>query len=489
MGMKIKPGRPASQRQAARLKLTQRGAIVPAFVVIMILILGFMGLALDGSRLFNRQVELQTVADLAAMSAAQKLVGTASGIDDALSAAAAAATAQKFHYGKSSVSWSDAAVQFSASPSSGWVDASAAKSAPANIMYAKVDTDRLAPEVGTIQVMFLKVINEERKTASTSARAIAGRSMVNTTPFAVCAMSNTAAAPRAPNAELVEYGFRRGVGYDLMQLNPNGAAPANFVVNPIDPSGSPGSAVNTSTAVVGPFVCAGAMPAVGGPGGRLKVAQPFPLSQLYHHLNSRFGDYAANACDFRSAPPDTNIKWFNFDAPASWMKTTPAGQTAASLIKPGRLETIADPDPLPGDNTAQKYGQMWTYARPVPFSAYVPGLQEPVAGYLPFATSLWPALNMPGAPEPKASYPAATPYMSGGGAFHVAPPATYGRPLRHRRVLHVPLLACPVSGADATVLAIGRFFMTVPATDTTVQTEFAGIATGNSLRGPVELVK
>jgi hypothetical protein len=59
-------------------------------------------------------------------------------------------------------------------------------------------------------------------------------------------------------------------------------------------------------------------------------------------------------------------------------------------------------------------------------------------------------------------------------------------------VLNVPLLDCPVAaGADAqaAVLAIGKFFMTVPATATSINAEFAGIASGDALSGSVELYK
>jgi hypothetical protein len=59
-----------------------------------------------------------------------------------------------------------------------------------------------------------------------------------------------------------------------------------------------------------------------------------------------------------------------------------------------------------------------------------------------------------------------------------------------RDVVNVPLLSCPVAGTTgvpATVLAVGRFFMTVPATALTLHAEFAGIASEKTLTGPAEL--
>jgi hypothetical protein len=57
-------------------------------------------------------------------------------------------------------------------------------------------------------------------------------------------------------------------------------------------------------------------------------------------------------------------------------------------------------------------------------------------------------------------------------------------------VLNIPLLRCPVpagSPVTAEVLAIGKFFMTVPASDHELFAEFAGLAQPSSLIGQVEL--
>ena len=59
-----------------------------------------------------------------------------------------------------------------------------------------------------------------------------------------------------------------------------------------------------------------------------------------------------------------------------------------------------------------------------------------------------------------------------------------------RRVLNVALLSCPVPAgalATATVLGIGKFLMTVPATATSVRAEFGGLVAEQSLGGAVEL--
>ena len=470
----------------ASLISAQRGAIAIILAVTFLVIIGLMALALDLSRLFNRKVDLQVVADVTAMAAAQSLTGTSAGIDAARISAQSAASHQKYDYGSAALPWSDAAMQFSNSPTGGWMSGDAAKAKPGSIMFVRVDTAALSQEMGTVETFFLKHLNKNAPAIRIAEQAVAGRTIMNVTPLAICAISNTAAAPKLPSGELVEYGFRRGVGYDLMQLNPKSSAPANFVMNAFDSSTAP---ENTSASVVGPLVCAGKIPSVNLVGEKITVKQPFPLALLFEHLNSRFGQYTGGACDFRSAPPDANVKSFVYGANPSWMTKTPADQTAAPWKPPGKLLTVADADSLPAATAPAAYGQLWTYAKPVPFSAYLAGKPEPEAGYAPFPQSAWAALYSPGLPQPKPSYPPATPYQTFGPYF-TAPPTLYGRPLRNRRVLNVPLLNCPVgNGSQATVLAIGKFFMTVPATATSVRAEFAGLASDNSLRGKVEFYK
>jgi Flp pilus assembly protein TadG len=469
----------------------QRGAIAILFAVMLILMIGVLGMAIDMSRLYNRKVELQTLADTAALAAARKLNGSRDGIDAAATAAAVAASHATVNYGQEA-SWSATALRFGASPNATvWHDANGARDLAANISYVEVDTKALDAQLGVIDTFFMRILSPHLASAGTAARAVAGRGSLKVTPFAICAMNNQPASYRTTAAgDLLQYGFRRGVGYDLMQLNPGGPAPENFVVNPIDPAGAPDAPDNITAAIVGPFVCAGTVPMGNFTGGQVKVHRPFPLATLYQHLNSRFDQFGSGACDYRWAPPDFNIKSFVFNSNVAWMKSAPPGQQSALPTTGSPLRTIADLSDDSG-NTAPMYGALWSYAKPVPYAAYQPGVAEPATGYTPFALSAWAALYGPGKPEPKTSYPAATPYGASGANF-AAPAFAHGSGLRQRRVLNVPLLDCPVAaGADAqaAVLAIGKFFMTVPATATSINAEFAGIASGDALSGSVELYK
>lgn len=471
----------------------QRGAVLIMFALLTLVVLGCMGVALDLAQIYNRRDELQTLAESVALAAARPLNGTQAGVDTALAQAAATAASLRYQYSAMAVDWSDAALKFAASPTApdgAWLDAASAQAAPDGLLFAKVDTSALAPAMGTVNAAFTQFLTGSM-TATTYGRAIAGRSTIRVAPLAICALSATPAAARnngGGNVELVEFGFRRGVAYDLMQLNPNGVTPVNFVVDPIDPLGTLGSAANIDPAVVGPFVCTGALPMARVMGAQLTVQSPFPLASLFQQLNSRFDQYPGGLCSPNSAPPDVNIKSYLFTA-IPWMSTARTGQSAASATAAGtRLWTVADPVPATG--TATNYGPLWAYAKAVPFAAYTAGVPEPAAGYATFAAATWPTLY-PGNPV-AFNYPAPPPYLAPAGANFLAPSVANKPGSPGRRVLNLPLLSCPLATGTATlatVLGIGKFFMTVPATATSISAEFAGVAPEQSLAGPMELSK
>jgi len=487
----MRPFRPARR---------QRGAIFVLFAVMVLSLLSMAGLALDLTQAYNRRVELQALADAAALAAARELNGTTSGVDKAVSAAASVALTYSYQYSTLPLSWSAAALSFAASastPDSGWSDAASAAAAPAGLLYAKVDTAALDASVGNVATVFMRFAGVVPASLSVAARAVAGRLSIGVTPLAICAQSPTPAASRANTAspsynELVEFGFRRGVAYNLMNLNPNGSTPENFLIDPLSPPGTTGAPGNFGTDVVGPFICAGSMLMPSVTGGALNVQRNFPLATLYPHLNSRFDNYSGNYCMPEPAPPDSNIKAYAYNS-IGWMSPAAATQTAATWTNGGvKLWTRADP--LPGDasNTAPQYGPLWSFARAVPYSAYTAAPVEPAAGYTPFATTAWSSLYTPGPPA-ASGYPSgpatATPYSTGSGVNFQAPSAAHAGQAR-RRVLNVALLSCPVPAgatASATVLGVGRFFMTVPATATSISAEFAGVAAASTLTGAVEL--
>lgn len=487
-----------SARVPARRR--QSGIFAFMFVILLLVMLGFTGLAMDVGALYNRKAELHAIAGSIALAAARELNGTAAGVDSALSRAAETAGRLKYGY-NTSFSWSNDAITFSNTPAAGaqWVAADTARGSADRRYYVKVDTRDLAPEVGSVGAYMMPLVSSAMPEASIGHTAIAGRATIHVMPLAICAMSPVAGAARtnagsAPAVELVEYGFRRGVTYNLMRLNPDGTEPANFALDPLAPPGGAGSASNTSASAVAQFVCAGRLWIPRVTGGAIRVGSPFPIGSLYRQLNSRFDQYDGNACRPHGAPPDFNIKAYTPgpSGGAIWMNPRPSRQSALESIAGGRLQTIADLPEPPAGTSGDLYGPLWAYARAVKFSAYAPGSAEPRNGYTRFLPADWPSLypTVP-PPAPSSYHSSSQPYQPASGV-HYSPPSTDHLLISviERRLLHIPLLACPVppgANVGATALAIGKFFMTAPADAAGVYAEFSGIVPESQLAGEVVL--
>ncbi|MDB5936814.1 MAG: hypothetical protein JWQ01_4158 [Massilia sp.] len=478
-------GGPASDHAIRR----ERGIFALNFAALLVVLLGFCALALELGLIYNRKVELAGVSKAVALAAARELNGTQAGVDAALLKAGDIARGFKYQYGVS-MPWSDAAIAFGTAPSgTDWVDGGTARAAPAGRYYVSVNAGSLmGAGVGTVATPFLSILPDAIAAVTLTDRAVAGRTSINITPLGICAMAPN--APRAPRvndglvaAELVEYGFRRGVSYDLMKLNPNGGTGTSFIVDPVFQPGGAGLSTHTAASVVAPFVCAGNMWMPRVTGGQVRVTQGFPLSQLFTQLNSRFDKFQNAPCSPNGAPPDYNVKAYDIADPPSvgWMNPKPTVQSAAFSNTRGKAETVLDyPDPTPAGLSAS-YGPLWSYAKAAKYSPTAPAAGERV-----FSASDWPHLYR-GAPTNSA---ATLPYLATSGTFYGSPAnANLAVSREDRRVLNIPLLMCPVTGTGvpATVLAVGKFFMTVPATALSVKAEFAGIASEPSLTGPVEL--
>jgi Flp pilus assembly protein TadG len=463
------------------------------FVSFLPILIGFCGLALELSQVYNRKVEMQNVADTAAIAAAFELDGTSTGITRAIQRVtarftAAAPSALTYRYSTRTMTWSDNAIEFSTSPRGPWIShaSAAVKATPNGLLYVKVDTAGLGSSYGDVSTVFMQFFSKNLATVTTRASAVAGRSGIAVTPLGICAMRPEPSRKRAvagstTTFELEEYGFRRGVSYDLMQLNPNATTGGQtFLLDPLLGPGAAGTAVS-DTKTIAPFVCTGTMAVARVTGAAVKVSSPFPLGNLALHLNSRFDSYTATTapCSPDSAPPDTNIKQYTFNTSGvvSWMSTTPGRQEAAPSIVDGKLWTVAGPDPSPSGTTAGQYGVLWSYAKAVNYAA-----TEPSGGYTPFDPSSWGNLYSPGQPKAITGYPSVPPYFK---STYTKSPGHTG--VAGRRVLNVALLSCPVSSNSAEVSGIGRFFMTVPSDGTHLYAEFAGLVSEQSLRAQVGL--
>lgn len=487
----------------------QNGAFAIMFVPLLIVIVGFCGLAVDIGRLYNRKVDVYGVAKAAALAAARELNGTPAGIAAARTAARETAETLRYqHFNDGAAfTWSDEALSFSAASDRAgtWIPSSSAAGSSAALVgalyFAQVDTSRLDPAIGQVDTIFIQIFSSDLASIQIADSAVAGRTSVDVTPIGICAMSPDAAAVRTASSasgatlsELVQFGFRRGISYDLMKLNPGGTEPLRFAVNPV---AAPGTSSNSfSISSLEPFVCSGSMWVQRVTGGQIRVSElpsSAPLGSLRAALNTRFDQYAGTACLPNGAPPDINIKSYAYDTSGAvrWMNPGTGSRAAEPAVAQAKLETVADLSTPPSSPGA--YGPLWAFAKaakaPSPVNA-----SEPASGYPTFATSDWQNLYKFG---PTASgYPGSppTPYQSGltGSGNYVAPgPANRPLAVPRRRVLNIPLLSCSPApagaNAQATVAGIGRFFMTIPATDESLVAEFAGIVPEQSLSGRVEL--
>lgn len=487
----------------------QEGAFSVMFVPLVIVMIGFWGLAVDMGQIYNRKVDLYGISKAAALAAARELNGTPAGIVAAKAAASAAVANLRYqNYGGGiSFTWSDNALSFStaASRAGNWVPSAAAggsSAQAAGLFFARVDTAGLDPAIGTVHTFLIHFLASNLATMQISDSAIAGRTSVKAMPIGICAMSPDAAAARSATApsgatlsELVQYGFRRGISYDLMKLNPNNATPVRFAINPVSEPGktSPGFSISA----LGPFVCNGSMWVKGITGSTIRVSElpaTSPLASLRAALNTRFDNYANTPCAASGAAPDINIKSYAYDQAGivKWMSPDTGKAAVATTTNRGKSEPVIDlptPPASPGD-----YGPLWAYAKAAKAPSPVDS-PEPAGGYATFSSTDWPTLY-PSGPT-SSSYPTSppAPYLASTTASgYYQAPSIANKPMAvpYRRVLNIPLLSCTPaapfgSNAEATVVAIGKFFMTVPATDDNLIAEFAGLLPLQSLPGHVEL--
>ncbi|MGZ3183275.1 MAG: pilus assembly protein TadG-related protein [Telluria sp.] len=457
----------------------QRGSLAVAYVLLLALVVGFIGMGVTLGMVYARRTELKNAASAAALAAAAALDGTSAGVTAAV-AKAQAALAQTYYRFGLAYSWSDEAISFATqydATDDAWLSASAATAAPADIAFARIDTSKLPDSPGQVALLFLRVPDADSVTAT--ARAVAGPALTHIDPIAICAMSTTAAAARANalgagNEELVEYGFRRGVSYNLLDLNPGGAAPVNYVINPVDFPPAANYASHVASNVVKPFACSGRIPAPAQLQS-LYVSSPFPAAALADALNVRLQLDAPGNCNATVALPDRNVREFVAGYTGFWMGTAPLAAYAQPVVSGGARKTIADLATPPAGATASWWGTLWGYVRPVRYSATAAdhaGAQ--------FGKGDWSALY-PTAPAPGTSYSDANPrpYFSTGVNLKNAT----GNIERYRRVLHVPLLSCPVpASGQATVLAVAKFLLTTRASASAIPAEFGGVVSVPAVR-------
>lgn len=467
----------------------ERGSAATTLVIALPVMIGIMGLAIDLGHVYARQAELQQVADALVLAAAAKLDGTKDGVQAALKAANDL-THKGISYGFNSgdVHWNAAALQLATTlggGSAGWKDASSitTDAAAQGLVYAKVDSSKLDSNGGglnSVETFFMALVGDGGVVA-TKAVGVAGPAAVAVTPLAICALDADKPSDSRPNttaagAELVEYGFRRGVSYNLLDLSPTSTTPQAYLVNPLDPGTGSSNSLHFTATYVGQFFCTGTvrLPLVTG-GSKVHIV-PMPGLPLADWLNSRFVSDPASGCNATTAPVDSDIREY-IGGYANWyMSTSPYPSTASSTDRnaatsPARV-TVADlkaGDTSSVTPTITSFGPLWVNVRP-----------ETTTG-TKFAVTDWSKLYTHGG----VSVPNTTTlkYVSTGVPYDSTKHRLPGGGVKNRRVLNIPLLDCSggAPASPATVLGVAKFFMTAKATASpaVIPGEFSGMLTTN----------
>lgn len=489
----MKPATKPAPKPLPALARRPRGVILIMYALMLTLILGFTGLVLDLGLVYLRRAQLQAAADNMALTAASLLDGTSTGLATAVSQVRTKALKLR---GVTASDPVEDVLRFGANPTApadAWLPAgSIGAGAAADMTYARIDIGALSARVREMQPLLMGIFGGMAR-FDVRPVAVAGRRSLNVTPLAICARNALANGIRSNKngvQEQVSFGFRYGITYNLVNLNPYGTSPAFYYVDPLVAPGSGTAPTVTKNAIMAPFMCSGtlAYPRIGT--GSLKIARQMTFG-LATQLNSRLNQYggtgnAALDCTRDAAPPDTNIKSYA-QAGANWHYETPVNTSAASRLIGSELATIAD---LPSaalealKPAPTAYGVRWAFRIP----------RKPSSSKF---TGSWDVLYPSTSPYtgPK-NYPSKAPYFTANNATYSTDPAPLRPALQGRRLMYIPLLACSVAaGPDitsASVLGYGMFFLTAPASSTEVPGEFAGsivVAEEGKLLGAAELIR
>jgi len=504
----------------AGIKSRQHGAVAIIVAICLVVLIGMLGLVIDLGHLYVAKTELQNAADAAALSGAKELDRSLAGVTRARDSAIEAARRNKYDLNATSVTLTAANLWVGSCPDDGTctmvpINTVTTNAAAADKTFLKADTGSK-----TLNTWFIHVLSSALSSTRTYGMAVAGRYVVNITPIGVCAIDP--ANPTLNNAgELLEYGFRRGMGYNLLAINDAkkglaGLSQVPLWINPIDVPPNACDPSNSSDVTLRPFICAGESSSIVD-GGSVYINTGVQSSQD-RFLNSRFDNsqsFGNNKCDATNNPPDSNVKQYTAPGtgattgfPRDWTEPSANTQPTRQTV---RLNSATPGKPAGYPNVptdVNDLGALWTFSRAVRYDGAATGNIG-----TPFAVSDWgPAggganlykldsdTTANGYPTTAGSdFPVGTqaaPYNQPVGNKYHQPPPTHPPGLSGRRVINAAIINCDVaaggSGSCRTmpVKAIGRFFMTVEASfPGNFETEFAGIVNTGQLPRDVRLYR
>jgi Flp pilus assembly protein TadG len=464
---------PLQSKRSLLSRSKQKGAVAVVLGLSLVTLFAMGGVVLDLGHLYIAKSELQNAADAAALAGAKELNETAAGVTSALSKASAIALKNNYNFATAisldSTSSSDD-IQFASHPDGPWYTAAALPAPPTGIGFVKVDTG-----TKSLDTYLMRVAGNAFNTISTSGIAVAGRFVNNVTPIGVCGMvipGTTTLRPKGEvlaNNELAQFGFRRGVSYNVFNLGDLGSDSDPYLINPVDKYPNPCTPSNSNATNTAYAVCNGSSAVLSATTGTVYGNTGVSAGKIEDSLNSRFNVFGgASACIPAQAPPDTNIK--KYACTGAGCNTPAANWMAPSRQTLNLQRTVSQND----------FGVMWSYSRAVKAVGATPNATPGTE----FALSDWSTLY-PTAPPPVANtnYPSGdTPYFSTSAGHFEAPTVNAG--LTERRVLNLAIANCgAVTGSGGCkaipIVGIGRFFMQTSAVfrgnPKKLEVEFAGL--------------
>ena len=290
----------------------QRGVVAIVVGLMLAVLVGFIGLAIDGGHLYLTKTELQNAADACALAASYELTGApaipAAAFDRAEAAGRTVGQLNRFNFQGAAIGAADISVQFGTALSAGspW---SAAATAPPNAKYVRCTIDRNAANGRGIAPYFMQVLGFGATTVTSLATATLAPAQSNcAVPMALCAQG------AAPN-----YGYNPGDWVSMNFSQSGGAAnyTGNFRWIDFDPSAptpgcSGGGAQELACLMAGAGQCSLPPPITGScsssgnsnptPGC---VGQNGSVNSLDKAYNTRFGVYSpGGGYSIANAPPD-----------------------------------------------------------------------------------------------------------------------------------------------------------------------------------------
>ncbi|MES2129179.1 MAG: TadE/TadG family type IV pilus assembly protein [Pseudomonadota bacterium] len=479
------------------------GAVALVFGLSLTTLLIALGLVIDLAHLYIVKTELQNAVDSAALAGATAVNSDTSGVNAAVTKATTFGGKNNYNF-SNAVSIAASNIHFGSSPTGPWLSQADALLSPTSTSYVKVES-------GTISISTYLMGIAGISTVTASASAVAGRGLTDVAPLGVCAIDpSNKTNRRGPfqitagldEYELLEYGFRRGITYNMGNMGPIAGNADPILINAVDSTSGSCTPSHSSTAFTVPFICTGTS-AAGATGATSAYANTGgSYGAVERALNSRFDVYTGGGqgvgtnCGTTSGSPDRNIKEYktntNPGGPKAWMSANPTQQAISwSGTKPEGFDFVATTN-LPTDYkkngqplTAQHFGVLWSYSRGV----RAVGSSAPYTAGTAFSTADWNKIYVAQdgtSPTTSAGYPSggltASPYSQTSGNYYSAPSHTPGTSRRQMKLVIVncnTLTTNAMSCKSLPILGVGSFFLQTQAnlngSNRDVYLEFGGL--------------